>query len=292
MRDSIAPKVAKWPFFLGDALSLGLAVVVNLQSRSPTGKWEVLTCIVCVTLGAGFGVLPFLLEYRTAAKRAEADGLASVVAQIQNLERLGAQISDATSRWQTVQEQADNTVLTAREVAGRISAEAREFTEFMQRMNDSEKAALRLEAEKLRRVEAEWLQVLIRVLDHVYALYRAAVRSGQEGLVTQLGNFQNACRDAAHRVGLTPFAAVQAETFNEQRHQTVDREGKPPAGATIDETIATGYTFQGKLLRPALVRLREANASDGRTPAFHPAEHAAESNVEQNSLPLEPTVRD
>jgi hypothetical protein len=32
-------------------------------------------------------------------------------------------------------------------------------------------------------------------------------------------------------------------------------------GAIIAETIAAGYTFQGKLLRPALVRLRDSDES-------------------------------
>ena len=60
-----------------------------------------------------------------------------------------------------------------------MTGEVRQFTEFMQKMNDSEKAALRLEVEKLRRGEGEWLQVLVRILDHVFALHAAAVRSGE-----------------------------------------------------------------------------------------------------------------
>ena len=58
---------------------------------------------------------------------------------------------------------------------------------------------VRLEVEKLRRAEGEWLQVLVRVLDHVYALHLGALRSGQPNLIEQLSNFQNACRDAARR---------------------------------------------------------------------------------------------
>lgn len=287
MRDSIAPKVAKWPFFLGDALLLGLAGIINFQTRSPMGKMEVFTYVLCVGLGAGFGILPFLLEYHSAARLAQAGALASVVAQIQNLERIGTQISNATAQWQTVQEQADETSLAAKEIAERISAEARGFTETMQRMNDNEKAALRLEAEKFRRIEAEWLQVLVRILDHVYALYQASVRSGQEGLINQLGNFQNACRDAARRVGLTPFAAAHAETFDERRHQVPDGATQPAAGAVVDETIATGYTFQGKLIRPALVRLREVNATHGAQSDSKSSDAAGGSDDEQSNLPLE-----
>ena len=109
--------------------------------------------------------------------------------------------------------------------------------------------------EKLRRAENEWLQVLVRMLDHVYALHVGALRSSQPTLIDQVGNFQSACRDAARRVGLTPFIAGEAEPFDDQRHQVVDGKAKPASGSVIAETIAAGYTFQGKLLRPALVRL-------------------------------------
>ena len=128
-------------------------------------------------------------------------------------------------------------------------------------MNDNEKAALRLEVEKLHRGEVEWLQVLVRILDHVFALNAAAARSGQPRLAEQITQFQNACRDAARRIGLMPFAAAPDEPFDAERHQAVDMESEPPAEAVVAETVGAGFTFQGRLLRPALVRLREARSA-------------------------------
>jgi len=89
-----------------------------------------------------------------------------------------------------------------------------------------------------------------------------------------VGHFQNACRDAARRVGLTPFTAKEAEPFDAQRHQLADENAKPPADAVVAETVAAGYTFQGRPLRPALVRLRE-NAM-GVTAAAGEAENEKE----------------
>jgi hypothetical protein len=128
-------------------------------------------------------------------------------------------------------------------------------------MNDSEKATLRLEVGKLHRGEAEWLQVLVRILDHVFALHTAAVHSGQARLAEQIAHFQDACRDAAHRVGVASFVAEPDEPFNPDRHQALDAKSKPPADAAVAETVGVGYTFQGRLLRPALVRLRGANVT-------------------------------
>jgi len=48
------------------------------------------------------------------------------------------------------------------------------------------------------------------------------------------------------------------------RHQLLEGEKAPPAGGLIAETLATGYTFQGRLLRPALVKLKESNGESGK----------------------------
>jgi molecular chaperone GrpE (heat shock protein) len=130
----------------------------------------------------------------------------------------------------------------------------------MKKMNDSEKAALRLEVEKLRRGEGEWLQMLVRILDHVFALHSAALRSNQpKSVADQIGQFQNACRGTVRRIGLVSFVGEPNEPFDPERHQLGDAKQKPFDGAVIAETLGAGYTFQGKLLRPAVVRLRDVN---------------------------------
>lgn len=255
MRDSMPPKVSKWPFFLGDALLLALAWFVCTQTSLPLGGWPIAACVVCVATGAWLGVAPFVMDHRAAVRLAESNGLASTVAQIQNLETLAAQISYATNQWQVVREAADKTTNAARDIANGMVAEVKSFNEFVQRANDGEKATLRLEVDKLRRAERDWLQVLIHILDHVHALHQAGTRSRQPGVSEQLGRFQAACHDAARRIGLTPFIAMPAEAFDEKRHQLADADAKPDAGAKIGATLATGYTFQGRMIRPALVQL-------------------------------------
>src|SRR6266702_4207346 len=173
MRDPTDATISKWPFFVGDVLLFGAAVFVYAQSKLPMGLWEMCFAGLCLAAGAVLGIAPFVLEYRATVKLAEAGALATVVAQIQNLEAIAAQIRSATVHWQEVQEQAGKTSLAAKEIAERMRAEVEAFTQFMQRMNESEKATLRLEVEKLRRAEVEWLQVVVRMLDHVYAFTRA-----------------------------------------------------------------------------------------------------------------------
>jgi len=248
------PRVPKWPFFLGDAIMLGLAYFIYWQGTAPLPLAEIIAGGLCVILGALLAVTPFVMDYRALLKTIEISALGGAMEKIQNLETLSAHIGSATSHWQLAHEDAEKTSAAAREISNQMATELKDFKEFLLQANDSEKVTLRLEVEKLRRSETEWLQTLMRVLDHVYALHLAAERSGQPQLASQIGSFQNACRDTARKVGLLPFVAGPAEAFDPKRHQTAG--GVTPAeGTPIAETLATGYTFQGRQVRLALVKL-------------------------------------
>ena len=257
MHEVKAPRLPKWPFLAGDGLLLASAYFVYARGQHPMAAAELALATGCVALGALFALLPYILEFRLTAKLVESTSLTTAVSQLQKLESIAGQISGATGRWQIVQEEAEKTAGAAKVIADRMTAEVKAFSEFMQRANDAERSHLRLEVEKLRRVESEWLQVLVRVLDHVHALHAGAVRSGQRSLIEQLTLFQNSCRDAARRVGLAPFSAAASEPFDRQRHQVADNSEEIPENAVVADTIASGYTFQGRMLRPALVRLNE-----------------------------------
>jgi len=278
-------KIPKWPFLLAQIILLGFAYFIVWRSPHPISKWEIIVCFAIAAIGALVGMLPFLLDYRVMGKFIEAEALGEVAEKIQNLKVVATQISSATNEWLNVHTQAEKISNNAKEISDKMAGEMREFSEFMQKMNDSEKATLRLEAEKLHRNEGEWLQTLVRILDHIYALYCAASRSGQPQLTAQIENFQNACRGTARRMGLTPFVAEPDEQFDSERHQAVG-EAKPSAGAVVTETVGTGFTFQGKLLRPAIVKVRDTNAS-AEEPA--PAEIAPPENENPDEqLSLQP----
>jgi len=286
MNDVREWKIPKWPFLLGNALLFAFAYLIVWKSPHPISKWEILACFASAALGAGLGILPFLLDYRAMGTAIQVNALGAVADKIQDLEKLAAQISSATNQWDVIQGQAEKTAAGAKQIADKMGAEVREFSEFMQKINDSEKATLRLEVEKMHRGEAEWLQMLVRIFDHIFALYAAARRSGQPQLAEQITHFQNACRGSVRRIGLTPFAAEPGEAFDAARYQVADSKGNPPAGAAIAETIASGYNFQGKLLRPAMVRLREASAPAAPPPSRPAAIELPARENPEDELPL------
>ncbi|MGD0539052.1 MAG: hypothetical protein ABSC03_15565 [Verrucomicrobiota bacterium] len=282
------------PFIVGDLLLLAAAFLIFYQARRPMTPYEIAGFAACVALGAWLGVWPFILRHQAALKLAETSSLTDTLAQIQQLEEVAERIGRATGQWQIAQEHATKVTTAAREIAERMTAEQSSFRAFLEKASDIERTHLRLEVEKLRRTEAEWLQVLVRILDHVYALYVAAVRSGQPGIIEQLGHFQAACRDTARRLGLVPVVAEPGTPFDPKVQQLPDVNTVIPEPALVAETLATGYAFQGQMVRPVLVSLQglapppvEANVvpslPDAATPeptdapAPPPAEVAAET---------------
>jgi len=273
-------KVPKWPFFLADAFMLGLAwFLFCWQARLPLTHWEIVVCCVCVFLAAVLGILPFLLEYRAVVKYGalvkliDSNSLIAASEKIQNLETCIAQIGSAAEQLKSAQAQADKTTHLAGQITERMTEEVKSFAEFMQRAGEGERATLRLEVEKLRRGGQECVSVLVFFLDHIFALNQAAERSGQENLIKQLSQFQSGCRDAARRVGLIPVSANSGETFDAKRHM-LGAESSVPASGVIGETLACGYSYQGNLIRPVLVKPR-AETSTAPSDAV----------AEQNQLP-------
>ena len=275
MSNATQPKLTKWPFLVGDLLLVGVGAIVATRSPAPLGSGELYLLGAVVALGAWLAIIPFLLEYKALARLTEAADLAAAMAQLKKIEDVAKHINDATAQWQGVNGEAARAAGAAKEVADRMAEEAKAFGDFMQRANDNEKATLRLEVEKLRRAEGDSLHVLVRILDHVFALHQAGVRSGQATLIEQLTHFQNACIDATRRLGLAPFIARPEEKFDAQRHQLAEENATAPADAVISDTLAVGYTFQGRLLRPALVKLRAGAAPENPAPPALPVEPSA-----------------
>lgn len=265
MHETTQFKVSKWPFFLGDAFMLGMAYFIYWQGKVPLDRWEVAAVATCVGLGALLGVLPFILEYRAVSRWIDSSAVGTAADKIQNLETIASQISSASNLWENAHLQSEKTTGAAREISERMNAELKSFKEFLEKANESEKTVLRLEVDKLRRAEVEWMQILVRIMDHVFALFVAAERSGQQQLVTQISQFQNACRETARRIGLVPFTGAASEPFDAERHKWADGE-TAAEGAIVSETLATGFTFQGKLIRPALVRVQQTQTSQEEQP--------------------------
>ncbi|HXC01939.1 MAG TPA: hypothetical protein VNU49_04750 [Opitutaceae bacterium] len=64
------PRMPKWPFLVGDALLLGLALAIGFYTHNPFAGKPLVLIVACVALGAVLGTWPFIADYES--KRNEA----------------------------------------------------------------------------------------------------------------------------------------------------------------------------------------------------------------------------
>jgi hypothetical protein len=57
------PRMPKWPFLAGDALLVGLALVVGSYAHNPFAGKPLILIFACVALGAVLGTWPFIADY-------------------------------------------------------------------------------------------------------------------------------------------------------------------------------------------------------------------------------------
>lgn len=250
-------RIAKTPFIVGDLLLLAMAGWIIWDVGGLPDGFQLGIVVGCLVVGMFFSTLPFLLDYRAELKRNEINEFQNLAEQLKALTQLEEHIRHATGQWQSIQDHCVSAVQNADKIAESMAQESTRFVEVMQSMDVSEKEHLRVEAEKLRRSEREWLQAAVRVMDHVFALHKAALQSGQPKLISQISNFQHAVVDVMRRMGLTPHEAELGTSYNKELHQVMGEDHKELTQPSVAETLAPGFTFQGRLVRPPLVRLVE-----------------------------------
>jgi molecular chaperone GrpE (heat shock protein) len=256
MNEPSAPRLSKLPFVIGDLLLLATAGYVAIYGAF-LGQWQYVAIVSAVAFGAWLMAWPFVLEFRAATKLAETSAVEGITSKIKDLDKVAASIARASTEWQQLQQSATQTVTAAEHIAQQMTTEARNFGEVLSRMNEVEKNHLRLEVEKLRRAEGDWLGIIVRILDHVHALHQAGLRSGQRNVIEQLTRFQHACADTARRVGLIAITAEPGTPFDTKTHQLPDG-AKASDGALVGDILAPGYSFQGQIIRLPVVSLMSA----------------------------------
>ena len=263
MTDRAVPNLGLWPFLLADILFLGMAALIVYLSPRPLDMLHISALITCVGAGAWCSFLPFLRRFQAGLKLQESANLQSAVEQIGQIDRVARQIEDATRNWELSSEHSNRTVEAAKSISEKMHSEAVEFGQFLESANDIEKNHLRLEVDKLRQVEKQWLQLTLHLLDHVYSLYLAGLRSGQDNVIAQLTQFKDACRELIRRIGLIPENVEPGVPYDPDQHQLPASETSPTGPAVIEDMLAPGYTFQGQPLRKPLVVISETGRGQG-----------------------------
>lgn len=256
---------------MGDLLLLGASGWVAWGLHEGRLPWAAATAALVVGgVAAGAWVLatPFLRDHDAATRRSEQEILADTLQQVRQVETAASGISTSAGHIQSAQQALERARAASEQVVARLDEQRQSLAELQSRTLDHERQTMRIELEKLRRGEEESVRVLCHLLDHNYAVFQAGQRSGQPTLAQQLAQYRAACLDAVRRLGLAAHEARPGEAFEPSRHEPAEGHQAGP-GAVVAGTVACGYTFRGKGIRPIIVAIEavgggtEAGPRDG-----------------------------
>ncbi|MBV8160745.1 MAG: nucleotide exchange factor GrpE [Acidimicrobiia bacterium] len=137
----------------------------------------------------------------------------------------------------------------------KVAAERDDYLNALKRLQadfeNYKKRILKQQTEHLERAAEGLIEKLLPVLD----TFDLAARHGGEGLE----QVSTVLMDALEKEGLEPIDAV-GKPFDPNVHDAVAHEAGDGDGAggepIVSEVMRTGYRFKGKLLRPAMVKVK------------------------------------
>ena len=160
--------------------------------------------------------------------------------------RPGASLDDASGQSSPTQENELQALRNERTAL--MDRLARQQAEF----ENARKRSLKTQAEYREYALADVAKSLLPVLD---SLERALghkeetkdFNSGVQLIYRQL-------QDALNKIGVEPIA-TKGEQFNPEKHQAIETAGSDSQENRVLDELQRGYTFKGRLLRPAMVRV-------------------------------------
>lgn len=154
---SDTPRLPKWPFLVGDAALLGIAIVIAIRSPAPFSNQVILAITGCAVLAAILGIIPFLADY--AGKQDEAlderqRGLDSLTRTVANS---AEQISAASTSLHELNELAREHLTLVESLPEKLQVAVQEFKTERDETLTTENKALQKELKSLRNAESKKL---------------------------------------------------------------------------------------------------------------------------------------
>jgi hypothetical protein len=147
---SDTPRLPKWPFLVGDAALLGVAVLIALRSPQPFTAAAVLTIAGCVALAALLGSIPFLSDYAARQDEALDERQRNLEALTRTLADAAEQISIAANGLHELNDLAQKQLHQAQQLPKQLSAQLHDHDRQLNEAAMKENATLREQLETLR----------------------------------------------------------------------------------------------------------------------------------------------
>lgn len=156
----------------------------------------------------------------------------------------------------TAQPQESEKPLTVEDLLGELEAVIAQRDEYLSlaqakqaEFENYRKRAMKQQADELARASAKLVEALLPVLD----AFDYAVAHGDESVVPLRAQLLG----ALEREGLSRLDPPGDDAFDPNEHDAVAHEPGDGGEPVVAETLRAGYRWQGHLLRPVMVRVRD-----------------------------------
>ncbi|MBW7895204.1 MAG: hypothetical protein H3C27_08830, partial [Opitutaceae bacterium] len=232
---SDTPRLPKWPFLVGDAALLGIAVLIALRSPQPFPATVILTIAGCVALAALLGTIPFLSDYAARQDEALNERQRNLEALTRTLGDAAEQISIAANGLHELNDLAQKQLHQAQQLPKQLSAQLHDHDRQLNEAAMKENATLREQVETLRAAGIADLKSATAQLREA----SAALTKHETALAQQL--------DAA-QVAMTRLPGA----LDQARDETVRALDKARIAA-VEQLVAAGNVLKDNLAAPPVV---------------------------------------
>lgn len=136
--EEVLPTISKWPFYLGDALLVGLAVTIALLGDWQLGGVQVFACVLAVALGAALLTLPFVTEFLMFAREEKEDRLIELQLLKKQLESFESTMRKQNARLKEIESSSglddQRYELLASAIDQKVQAEHPDLTDLIKRV--------------------------------------------------------------------------------------------------------------------------------------------------------------
>jgi biopolymer transport protein ExbB/TolQ len=153
-----APKLNPWPFIVGDAVLLGAAALIAIQTPAPLTGGALIAIVASVALGAVLACVPFLLNYTRRQDLALAERQNEIAALARTTADSAEQLGIAAQGLQTLNDHIQRALKHADQLPHKLQEKINEFKTQLNEVSVTENEVLAQEVNTLRTSEIERLE--------------------------------------------------------------------------------------------------------------------------------------
>jgi hypothetical protein len=156
-----APPLKTWPFLAGDAVLVATAILIANLAHAPLSATASLTIAGCVSLGAVFALIPFVLNHTRRQDIALADRQREISALAQSTATSAEQLSIAAASLHSISETAARAAKLAEQIPHKVQDKINDFKAQLNEVAVTENESLTQEINTLRASETERLETAL-----------------------------------------------------------------------------------------------------------------------------------